>query len=233
MGAGGPWLPVVEALIFVHIGAGLWCLGAGPVAMLARPKGGAIHLRWGRGYVRGVAVVAATAGLLLCLRWSAFFFALSVLSFYLVFSGWRVLGRKQPWRGKEEQARPVDWCAAVATVLVGGLSVYLRARGVFGADAAVVLGTLGFAVGAAVYDLWRFARARRPDVRPGVWLLEHITKVSGSYIALASAFSGTVFTDLPVALAQTWPALVGVPLLLFVANRYWRKTRRTKATGLS
>lgn len=215
--------------MFVHIAAGLLCLTVGPVAMLARPKGSALHRRAGRWFMGLMLTLAITAGLLLCVRWNPFFFALSVFSFYLAFSGWRVLGRKQPRRSKAESARPVDWAAAFASVVVGFASLYLWRVGVFGSDAVIVLGTLGFAVAAALYDLWRFARPDALSGYPSAWLLEHLSKLSGAYIAVACAFTGTVFTQfnlLPVAIAQTWPAIVGTPLLLFVANRYWRKSRR-------
>lgn len=217
--------------MLVHIAAGLLCLVAGPVAMLARPKGGALHRRAGRLFLWLMLLLAVTAAALLVFRWNPFFFALSVFSFYLAFSGWRVLRRKCPYLGKTERALPLDWLAAITTVAVGAVSVLLFRRGTFGEEAAVVLGTLSFAVAAALYDLWRFACPRALAGYPILWLLEHLTKVSGAYIAVACAFSGTIFTHsdfLPVAIAQTWPAAVGVPLMLFVANRYWRRSRRTK-----
>lgn len=212
--------------MFLHIGAGLSALAVGPWAMLARPKGSAGHRRAGRAYLWTMGGVGTTAALLLVFRWNPFFFALTVLSFYLALSGWRVLRRKRPHADIKQRASVLDFVAAVLTIAVGAASFGLWRQGVFGPDAAIVLGTLGFAVIAAVYDLWRF---RRPDLlanRPALWLVEHITKICGSYIALACAFSGTVFTALPVAVAQTWPALVGVPLMLFVANGYWRRANK-------
>jgi uncharacterized membrane protein len=217
-------LTLIDTLMFVHIAAGLGALALGPAAMLAKPKGGARHRQFGRWYVVLMGVLAVTAGVLLVFRWNPFFFALSVFSFYLAFSGWRVLRRKRPWLG--ERAAAGDWAAAFAVLATAGASGWLRRAGVFGDDVAFVLGTLGFAVLAAVYDLWRFTHADRADARPGVWLLDHLTKIVGSYLAVASAFSATVLTAfLPDVLAQTWPALVGVPPLLYVANQYWRKMK--------
>ena len=210
--------------MLVHIVAGFAALAVGPAAMLAKPKGGTNHRRWGKTYVALMGILAGTAAVLLVFRWNPFFFALSVFSFYLAFSGWRVLRRRRPWRG--ERAQWVDWVAAIAAVITGFTSLWLRQMGIFGHDASVVLGTLGFAVCAALYDLWRFTHSRHPDSRPDIYLLEHLTKMTGSYLAVASAFSGTVLTVLPVAVAQTWPAIVGVPPLIWVANRYWRRAAR-------
>lgn len=214
---------LVETLMFVHIGAGTLALLVGPGAMLGKPKGGTRHKRWGRWYQRSMFVAGVTAFALLVFRPNSFFFALSVFSFYLAFSGGRVLRRKRPHKNAEERARPVDWVAAIATVVVGIGSVALGVLGVFGADTSVVLGALSVAVIAAVYDLWRFIRPAHFAHRPNVWLVEHIVKIGGSYIALACAFTGTVFqqfTAMPVAVAQTWPAWVGAPLLLVVSRRW-------------
>jgi uncharacterized membrane protein len=215
---------LIETLMFVHIAAGLLCLVVGPAAMLARPKGGGKHRLAGRAFMILMGVLAATAFSLLVFRWNPFFFALAVLSFYLAFSGWRVLRRKRPDRDPEQRAKPLDWGAAGATVGVGIVSIVWWRRGVFGNDAAIVLSMLGFAVGAAGFDLYRFANPTALSRRPGFWLIEHLTRLSGAYIACACAFSGTVLGYyMPIALAQTWPAIVGTPILIVVARRYWVK----------
>lgn len=212
--------------MLLHIACGLGCLVAGPWAMLARPKGGALHRLAGRLWIVLMSALAGTAAFLLCFRWSAFFFALSVLSFYLAFSGWRVLKRKRPHLNPAERAKPVDYLAALAAIATGIASVLFWQRGIFGNGAAIVLGTLGFAVVTACYDLWRFRFPSQIQL-PGTYLIEHLAKQGGAYIAVASAFSGTVLTVLPIAVAQTWPAFVGVPLILVVSNRYWRRLRKS------
>jgi len=228
-------LILINGLTLIHVLAGFACLGLGLAAMLARPKGAERHRRPGRRFMASILIVAVTALILLTFRWNPFFFALSVFSFYLAFSGWRVLRRKRPDLHADQRARPVDWLAATASLATGIAAVFIYFAGGFGHQsdqAAVVLGTLAFAALAAVYDLWRFAfplvlPRLAPRVIRGVWLLEHQTKLSGAFIALACAFSGTVARDIPPALAQTIPAMVGTPLLLFFAWQQWRRLRRT------
>ena len=214
---------LLDALLLLHIAAGLACLVVGPFLMLNKPKGGAIHKRWGRVFLRLISVLGGTAILLLLVRPNPFFFSLSVLSFYFVFSGWRVLA----WR-KNGTVYWTDYAAAFSTLATGVAGIVGSQNGVFGRDAVLVLGTLGFAVVAAAYDLWRIrGGANGPLAR--FWIVEHLTKMSGATIAVASAFSGTVLTLLPVAFAQTWPALLGVPPLLVVANRYYRQAAKIPA----
>ncbi|MBC8142139.1 MAG: hypothetical protein H7Y38_11940 [Armatimonadetes bacterium] len=212
----------LSALVAVHVVAGIICLGAGAVAAFVKPKGGRRHVSSGRVFLYALAVSAITAGVLLCFRFQPFFFALSVLSFYFGFSGYRVLARNG------NAAHFTDWFAAGGVVAVTTLSLWWGATGVLGADAGIVLGVLGLAVVAALYDLWRFAFPRVVIPMRSLSTFEHLTKIGGAYIAVWCAFSANVGTGV---WSQIAPALIGTPLLLIVANRYWRKWRHGTATA--
>lgn len=211
---------MLSELVAVHVVAGVVCLLSGAVAAIVKPKGGWRHVQAGRVFLSALSVSAVTAGVLLCFRFQPFFFALSVLSFYFGFSGYRVLRRGGT------AAHPLDWCAAGGVVGVAALALWWGATGVLGADAGIVLGVLGLAVVAALYDLWRFAYPRVVIPIRSLATFEHLTKIGGAYIAVWCAFSANVGTGV---LSQITPAVIGTPLLLFVANRYWRKWRHGKA----
>ena len=74
--------PVFLAALAVHVIAGLVCVICGAVAALSR-KGGARHLRFGRIYIWGLAVVFATMTILAVIRWreNAHLFAIGSLAF--------------------------------------------------------------------------------------------------------------------------------------------------------
>lgn len=217
---------MVAVLVVVHVLAGIVCLVSGAVSALVKPKGGARHRGAGRLFLVALAVSATTAGVLLCLRFQPFFFALSVLSFYFGFSGSRVLARK------DKPAHLLDWLAAGGVVAVAALSVWWGVTGILGTDAGIVLGVLGLAVVVAIYDLWRFAFPRVVLPIRSLPTFEHLTKISGAYIAVWCAFTANIGdTLIGNVWAQIAPAIIGTPVLLIVANRYWRKWRRGKATG--
>lgn len=218
---------LLSVLTTVHVTAGIFCLGAGAMSTLAKPKGGRWHRAAGRVFIRALAVSAVTAAVLLCFRFQPFFFALSVLSFYFGFSGTRVLTRGRAADGEPSaRAHVGDWLAAVSVLAVTALAVYWQRIGMLGGDAGAVLGLLGFAVIAAGYDLWRFAfPAVRLPMR-SLHVFEHLTKISGAYIAVWCAFTANVAPEgVPGVWTQIAPAVLGTPILLFVANGYFRKWR--------
>ncbi len=102
----------MKAFLGVHIAAGASSFLLAPVA-LATAKGGKQHKRWGMVYLWSMGVVAATALPMALYRPVLFLALVAVFSFYLAFSGFRVLRLKELARGGS--ATPVDWIAAVVT----------------------------------------------------------------------------------------------------------------------
>ncbi|MES2462952.1 MAG: hypothetical protein V4671_20400 [Armatimonadota bacterium] len=215
-------------LTVVHVGAGLLCLVLGPAAFIA-PKGSQRHRRAGLLYLRLMLVMASSALLLLTMRFNTFFFVLAVFSFYLAFSGYRVLGRKRPDR--DQQAKPLDWSVALLAMLVGIVSISLHLAGRLTGDSIFIFSMLGGTVAIATYDLVRFinpVNSSQPQQRY-VWLFEHLSKMIGSYIAVVSAFSATVLGFIPEPARQLWPVATGVPIMLSVILSYRRKFRENSA----
>jgi hypothetical protein len=88
---------IFGALLLVHVPAGLACVVTGAAAMLSRKRPGR-HPRFGRLYLRGLAVVFATATAMAALRWreDADLFYLGALSFGLGSLGYAARRRRWP-----------------------------------------------------------------------------------------------------------------------------------------
>jgi hypothetical protein len=215
-------------LTAIHVGAGLLCLLLGPIAFISA-KGGQRHRRAGLHYMRLMLVMATTAFFLLTLRFDAFFFVLAVFSFYLAFSGFRVLRRKRPDR--DQPAKVLDWSAALLAAFVGIVSIGLHLMGRLSGDSAFIIAMLGGTVTVAAYDLLRFIRPVDSSQfqQRYVWLFEHLSKMIGSYIAVVSAFSATVLGFIPEPARQFWPVAVGVPAMLAVILSYRRRFQEKSA----
>jgi uncharacterized membrane protein len=223
---------VIWFLTAVHVGAGVLCLLLGPIALVSG-KGSRRHRDTGLLYVRLMIVMAATAFLLLLIRFNAFFFVLAVFSYYLAFSGFRVLRRKRP--DGDQSAKALDWLVAVLAMVVGTASVALHLMGRLSGDSAFIISMLGGTVAIAAYDLVRFIRPVNSSQSQGqyVWLFEHLSKMIGSYIAVVSAFSATVLGFIPEPARQFWPVAVGVPAMIAVILNYRRRFLGNTAESFS
>jgi uncharacterized membrane protein len=201
---------LITALRWIHISAGMVALALAPLAMLT-VKGGRAHRRWGTIYFWSMAVVASTALVLALWRPQIFLALLAVFSFYLAFTGYRVLSRKRAAQG--DAATAYDWAAALVTF---GASAALAVLGLLRPGPSwqrlgfvpVVFGVLGMVL--AGLDLARFAR---PPADPRAWWFAHMGGMLGSYIAAVSAFSVVNFTFLPTTVRWLWPTALGVPLI--------------------
>src|ERR1700744_693131 len=103
-----------HCILLIHILGGTVALVIAPLAMLT-VKGGGWHRRWGKIYFWAMAEVAASATVMCWLRSGIFLFLIAILSFYLAFTGYRVLGRKT----SNARAQILDYLAATTMVLAG------------------------------------------------------------------------------------------------------------------
>ena len=133
--------------IFGHVLFGTAALLVGGIALLAR-KGPGLHARFGRYFLKALAVVVTTAGIgIAFFRANPFLLMLTLLGGYAGYSGYRTT-----WL-RERPASPADVLIAVVTLIAGG--VYLVAGVQSGGNwsPAVVYPTLSGLVLLAGYDL--------------------------------------------------------------------------------
>jgi uncharacterized membrane protein len=205
----------------VHIAAGAGSFLLAPVALVTA-KGGKQHRRWGMVYLWSMGTVAATALPMALFRPVLFLAQVAVFSFYLAFSGYRVLRLKELARGGS--AGPIDWIAGVVTLLS---SAWLAWLGAFRPASIQVIGIVGVAFGligmrAAAVQLWMFVRKPKEKM---FWWYSHIQGFMGSYIAAWSAFSAVTLTRVlgNEWYVWLWPTIVGVPAIVLTVGYYKRK----------
>ncbi len=212
----------MKALLAAHVTAGFSAFCLAPVA-LATAKGGKQHKRWGMVYFWAMAGVAATALVMALFRPVLFLAFISVFSFYLVFSGYRVLRLKDLARGGS--VRAVDWiaagmaCGACICLAVSGC---LRPHWLGGMwIVAIVLGLLGMRL--TIADMVLFVRKPKEKM---FWWYGHLSKFIGSYIAAWTAFSTVtlphIFPHAGIVL-WLWPLSVGIPAIVVTTIYYKRK----------
>jgi len=223
----------VHVFLAVHIAAGLSCFVLAPL-VLAVTKGGSRHRRWGRVYFWSMGVLAGTALPIALFRPVLFLALVAILSFYLTFSGFRVLRLKGLATG--ESAKAVDWVAAilafVACACLAGFGLFRPAWVQHMGIVAIVLGTLGMRGAAA--DMFRFWH--KPTQKM-FWLFVHFEKFIASYIAVWAAFSAVTLSQVfPHGgyVILLWPVMVGVPAIIatviFYRQKYPASAARTVST---
>ena len=209
-----------KTLLVLHIIAGTLAVLAGTIA-LSVPKPvrstSRLHRRAGRAFQILMAFVIGTAALMTILRFNAYFAGLTAAALMGVFSGERVLRRKNG-----ERAKALDWAVTLGILAVASYLFYLlmthQVRKNVPVVRALSYGTLGY----ALYDVYRFLWPRAWPFRPRLWLYEHIMKMIGGYSGAVAAFSGSVLVMFPPPWRQLWATVAGSMLSVAMVVYYAR-----------
>lgn len=221
-------------LVKSHAISGALVLLAGLLAIIARKRKG-LHTTVGRLYFWGMMWVCASAWLTISFfRFNLFLLVVGVFSFYLTFSGYRVLKRRQ--LGEQTW---VDWTAAIISALMGvglmgfGVAVpFLYGWGVSLAYPLLCMLFGWFTFSSAWTDIKIF-RASEMDSKMW-WWYHHMQAMLGSYIAAVTAFvvqSGHRFLP-DFGMSWLYWVLPGVIGGIFI-GRWIRKYRKQFGDSVS
>jgi hypothetical protein len=204
-----------KTVLIIHILFGSVALFVAPAAMLTR-KGGLWHRRWGKIFFWAITGVAITAVVMSLIRSGLFFLLVALFSFYLAFTGYRVLYRKTP----QQHPTQADWIA-VSAMLVGSVALlaygaYLMLTSSFGM-VALVFGALGLLF--AIRDIYDFRHHAREKM---AWWYSHMARMLAAYIATVTAFSVVNFHFLPPITRWLWPTFIGTAGIV-IWTRYYRR----------
>ena len=206
---------IFKAALIIHIIFGSVALFVAPAAMMTG-KGGLWHRRWGKIFFWAITGVAATAVVLSLIRSGLFFLLVALFSFYLAFTGYRVLYRKTA----QQRASRGDWIA-VSAMLGGSVALlaygaYLMLTSNFGM-VALVFGAIGLLF--AIRDIREF---RHHPTEKMAWWYSHMTRMLAAYIAAVTAFSVVNLKFLPPVPRWLWPTVVGTAGIV-IWTRYYRR----------
>jgi uncharacterized membrane protein len=215
--------PAHIANILLHVLGGTLSLGLGLVAILS-PKGLRLHRRAGRLFMYSYAVVVVTAIIgIFVFEFRSFLLVVTILSLYDVFAGYRAL----QLRGRRPQ--PLD--TAVSAIAFCTPWIFLAAMHYLRQPWSPVLtwSILGGLILVTAYDLARNFLPLRWLQK--VWVQEHLYKMMSAYIAITSAFAGTVFSNL-MPWAAVLPSAVGFAVIIgfFIAGpKAWKRSPKPPA----
>lgn len=227
---------IINFGLILHVLAGVTGFFVAPAAMLT-VKGGLWHRRWGQIYFWSMTFAAISAILLSTFgpRKSPFLTFIGVFSFYLAYSGYRVLYQKRPAQG--QGPKPYDWGLAIATFCAGGAMIlfgWWQPTELWQKIAPVAIALGAACVITASQDLHRFLR---PPSDRNFWWYSHMAGMLASYIAATTAFlvNNARMMHFPGPIWIWWllPTAIGVPGISIWTRYYRRRFNRSGSPARS
>ncbi|WP_395066958.1 hypothetical protein [Flavobacterium sp.] len=205
-----------KMLLIIHIIAGSIGLIAGTIN-ITRKKGDKLHKNIGLFFLYGM-LVNGFAGIFMSLIHSnLFLLIIGVFSIYMAATGQRYLSLKKINEG--EKVKSIDWILSCMMLLFGiGFVVYGAILLFNSNNFGIVLLVFGFISCSMV--LKDFKNYQGKNTIKNFWLLVHIQRMIGSYIAAATAFLVVNNTLLPGVVAWLLPTVILTPLIFKWSNKY-------------
>ncbi len=220
-----------KIILLIHVAFGFSALAMGVVPMIAK-KGGKVHKFWGNVYYWSMFGVFVTTLMLFALRPAQlklqFFLCIAILSFYLTFSGDRVLKMKK----NATQATLYDRLAAAIALVSGMAMLGYAGYAIFALQnyfITILFTVFGIGLTTNARKDWQLFTGKIESEKMH-WYFGHISKIMGAYIATITAFCVNMTRYLPEDVSvylQLIPWLApGV--LLGVGTAYYSKRQREK-----
>ncbi len=195
----------------VHVSAGTIALLSGLWA-LSVVKGSRSHVRSGTVYFWSMTAVVCTAIAMTLIRTNIFLFTIAIFSYYNTLTGYLAS------RHRSMEGRWMDWILVIVFLLNQSFMIYT------GNIVLVAFGLLGAVIG--VQDVGRFIGWYKPPMKP-LWLIEHIGRMIGSYIATVTAVIVVNITIQPYWVFWLLPTVLFAPLIIY----HQRKVNRAYASA--
>ncbi len=197
-------------ILIVHIAAGFGALVLGAINAV-RTKGNTSHRSIGRYYIGCMVAVGATALLLAALRPNLFLAMVGLFSLHMAWGGYRAT--------KIRTAADLHWSdnATTAAALLAG--IVLISLGLLHGNVVMLVFGTGSAMN-ALSDLNVARKLRAGTLSRGAWLRRHIGLVSGSYIAVWTAFLVVNIPFDPAYVGWLLPTAIGTPIIAYATRKH-------------
>ena len=203
-----------KSLLVIHIIAGSVGLFTGTINII-RKKGDQPHRLVGKFFFYGMLINAIAGFIMSILHNNLFLLVIAVFSFYMTATGQRFLSLKQLTKGQKPKS--IDW---MITFIMLAFSLFFILFGGY-----LIYNNNNFGIVLIVFGLISMLMARtdikiyNANVRiKNYWLLIHIQRMIGAYIASLTAFLVVNNTYLPPVVAWLLPTVILTPLIF-----YWSK----------
>lgn len=207
--------------LFMHVVAGFTALVAGIPALASR-KGGKRHRFSGKIYVIAMLVVAFSSFLLALIRFNPFLFMVGVFTLYMTVTGYRGLYRKQ-----KNQSKKLEWVLIIFSFLMAGymlIKTFSMLDKSYQGFMPVVIVFSAILLVFIIKDILIYLGKIKMNANK--WLLYHIGRISGAYIATFTAFMVTNVQASPAYIAWLLPTLIGTFVIAYFQRKYKVKRKQ-------
>lgn len=208
-----------KTLLVIHIIAGSIGLFTGSINII-RKKGDKPHRLVGKFFFYGMLLNAIAGFVMSILHNNLFLLIIAVFSFYLTVTGQRFLYLKKLHKG--QKPKRVDWIVTITMIL---FALFFIIYGVI-----LILNQNNFGIVLIIFGLISLLMAKtditiyKGNIKHvNYWLLIHIQRIIGAYIAALTAFLVVNNTYLPPIVAWLLPTAILTPLII-----YWSKKNAIK-----
>ena len=205
-----------KIFLIIHIAGGTIGLLAGTYIMFAK-KGDKLHKRVGKLFAFSMLGAGFSSLILAKLHHINFLFAVGVFTIYMTGTGWRYLYLKNIAKGQKPIL--IDWIL-MAFMIFGGIwfikmgVVSIIDKEYFGAIILI------FAWRGLSFVYYDFQTYNGKIEAKNYWLLFHLQRMIGSYIASMTAFIVVNSPDRLSFIPWILPAIIIVPLIIKWSKKY-------------
>lgn len=208
-----------KVLLVIHIIAGSLGLFTGTINII-RKKGDKQHRLIGKFFYLGMIINAVAGFIMAIMHANVFLLIIAVFSFYMTATGQRILHLKRIDKGQEPKR--IDWALTIMMILFAtGFILYGLYLLAMDSNFGLVLLVFGFI--SMLMTRKDIAIYRGTIQFRNYWLLIHIQRMIGAYIASLTAFLVVNNTYLPPIVAWLSPTVILTPLII-----YWSRKNALK-----
>jgi uncharacterized membrane protein len=202
-----------KILLTIHIITGGIALFVGSIILFTK-KGNETHQKLGKVYFSALLTSSLVSLLMAILHGNIFLFIVGIFTTYMLLSGTRYLKIKSI-----SDIHFADWTLAITITLFGlgfvSLGSYILLYQDFFGIVLLVFGGICW-----MFALQDFKNFRNKSKVKNFWLMTHIQRMTGSYIASATAFLVVNNTILLGVISWLLPTAILTPLIVIWVRKY-------------
>lgn len=214
---------VSNVLLLIHIACGMTALGCGLIPMLSR-KGSTLHRVGGRWYVWSMWGVVFSALPLSIMKQNLFLGTIAIFTAYMIYSGYRSAIRNTVVPQSIADLLMMGLALLSGAIMISyGSWLLLGPSGKTGMGIILlVFGTITFLLGVEDLGHWK----KRAQESQKSWMLVHLSRFGGAYIATITAFLVTNVEGIPSLVLWLPPTLIGT-VAIARSSRKWTPPRKS------